>query len=111
MPVRHARSETRDSMPASAIRDIALEGHRAALTVWPLPAHDVVHIAWRGDLRRMPARYRVHDLLGRPVATGEVAPMRGELVWDCSALPPGAYLVALLDAHGATIATVRIVTV
>jgi hypothetical protein len=100
----------RDSMPASSIRDIALDGHRAALTVWPQPAHDAVHIAWRGDLQRMPERYVVHDLLGRRVATGELAPQHGELVWNPTTSPPGAYVVALLDSHGATIATVRVVT-
>jgi hypothetical protein len=57
----------------SRIRDIALDGHRDAITIRPNPATDVVHIAWRGDLSRTPARFEVYDLLGRLVAQGEAA--------------------------------------
>lgn len=99
----------RDSMPLSAIRDIAIDGRRAAISVWPNPATDVVHIAWRGDLWRTPERFVVHDALGRLVASGEADHHRGEVVWRCGGRPTGAYLLTIFDRSGAIIATSAIV--
>ena len=99
----------RDSMPVSAIQDIAVGSHRDAITIWPNPAHDVVHIAWRGDLSRMPARFAVHDLLGRLVAHGNADVMRGEVLWNCDQRPAGAYLLSIYDARSAIIATATII--
>jgi hypothetical protein len=87
----------RDSMPASAIRDIALDGHNDAITIWPNPATDVVHIAWRGDLSRTPARFEVHDVLGRFVASGDSKSGRGEVVWRCAGHATGDYHLTLFD--------------
>jgi hypothetical protein len=96
----------RDSMPASAIRDITIGEHRDAITIWPNPADDIVHIAWRGDLSRTPAHFLVHDLLGRLVARGEADAMRGEVVWNCVDHPAGIYLLSIYDASGLVIHTV-----
>lgn len=99
----------RDSMPLSAIRDIAIDGRRAAISVWPNPATDVVHIAWRGDLGRTPERFVVHDALGRLVASGAADHHRGEVVWRCGGRPTGAYLLTIFDRSGAIIATSAII--
>lgn len=98
----------RDSMPASAIRDIAADGRDAAISVWPIPAADVLHIAWRGNLHRTPVRFIVHDLLGRIVARGDATPSRGEVLWDCTAQPPGLYLLSIHDGHGGLITTISV---
>jgi hypothetical protein len=95
----------RDSMPLSAIRDIAIDGRRAAISIWPNPATDVVHIAWRGDLGRTPERFVVHDALGRLVASGAADHHRGEVVWRCGGRPTGAYLLTIFDRSGTIIAT------
>jgi hypothetical protein len=99
----------RDSMPASAIRDITLEGHCNAITVWPNPARDIVHVAWRGDLGTTPARFEVHDALGRLVAAGATEGGRGEVDWTCSDRRPGMYLLSIFDRDGGRIAIVPIV--
>jgi hypothetical protein len=57
--------------------------------------HDELHIAWRGDLKRMPARFVVHDMLGTEVASGEVQPWRGEALWRCAEIPSGVYMVSI----------------
>jgi hypothetical protein len=99
----------RDSMPASAIRDIEVGAHRDAITIWPNPADNVVHIAWRGDLSRTPARFAVHDMLGRLVAHGAADVMRGEVLWSCDERSAGAYLLAIYDARNDIIATATII--
>jgi hypothetical protein len=99
----------RDSMPASAIRDIALEGHDDAITIWPNPATDVVHIAWRGDLSRTPSRFEVHDILGRRVADGLAEPGSGEVVWRCEEMSEGLYVVSVFDAKNQLITSTQII--
>jgi hypothetical protein len=98
----------RDSMPASAIRDLTVDGRRAAITIWPNPTSDIVHVAWRGDLRRTPSSFAVHDMLGQLVAQGDADPMRGEVLWRCEDRAAGTYLISVHDASGAIIATAPI---
>ena len=98
----------RDSMPASSIRDIAIGDRARALTVWPNPVVDVVHIAWRGDLSMTPESFDAYDVLGRLVARGDADHMRGEVVWDLSSLPTGIYFLSVKDRAGAVIATTSI---
>jgi hypothetical protein len=98
----------RDSMPLSAIFDIAVDGRRAAISVWPNPATDVVNIAWRGDLGRTPERFVVHDALGRLVAAGDADHHRGEVIWRCGGRAAGTYLLTIFDRRGALIATCSI---
>jgi hypothetical protein len=93
----------RDSLPPSAIRDVTIDGRSAAVSVWPQPAGDIVHIAWRGDLEHTPARFVVHDLAGRIVARGEADPRRGEVLWHCGDRPPGLYVVTISDEAGRVI--------
>lgn len=98
----------RDSMPASLIRDLPSEGHRAAISVWPNPATEAVHIAWRGDLGRTPERFDVHDALGRLVARGDADHRRGEVQWHCAGRPAGVYLLTIFDARGEVIAVTAV---
>ena len=95
----------RDSMPASAIRDITIDGRQAAVTVWPNPASEVVHIAWRGDLARTPATFTVHNALGRLVARGNAEGARGEVVWRCAERPAGVYCLSIYDRAAALMTT------
>jgi hypothetical protein len=99
----------RDSMPASAIRDLPVGRNGDAITVWPNPARDIVHVAWRGDLDTTPARFEVHDALGRLVAAGATEGELGEVEWVCADRRPGAYLLSIFDRDGGRIAVVPIV--
>ena len=98
----------RDSMPASAIRDITVDGRHAAISVWPNPATDNVHIAWRGDFSRTPATFTVHDALGRLVARGDAEGARGEVVWRCAERPTGMYMISIYDRHRGVLAAVAL---
>lgn len=91
------------------VEDIAVAGVSNAISLWPNPAHDALHIAWRGDLKRMPRRFVVHDMLGREVASGEVAPGTAAAVWQCADVPSGIYLVSIHDAANMLLTTARIV--
>ncbi|MEP7219797.1 MAG: hypothetical protein ABI876_12825, partial [Bacteroidota bacterium] len=55
---------------AAGVEDISLERKDRALSLWPNPVHDELNIGWRGDLKRMPHRFIISDMLGRKVATG-----------------------------------------
>jgi hypothetical protein len=68
-----------------------------------------VHIAWRGDLSRTPARFAVHDMLGRLVAHGAADVMRGEVLWNCDERPAGAYLLVIYDSSDVIITTTTII--
>lgn len=90
--------------PSAGVRWIG-DGDRAqAIAVWPNPARQEAHIAWRGDLRRMPRGFEVYDLSGRLRARGETASWRGEALWNCADAPAGVYLARILDFQGGTIA-------
>lgn len=95
--------------PTMGVEAIAGEGHAAAISTWPNPARDLLHIAWRGDLRRMPHRFIVHDILGRKVATGDVEPDAGAAIWHCGDIPSGVYLLSIYDRADRLIATQRII--
>ena len=95
--------------PASGVRTVSTPDHPQAFHVWPNPVRDALHIAWRGDLRQMPHRYAVHDILGRHLYEATVESWRGELVWDCSTQPSGSYLVSLVAADGSQIATISVI--
>jgi hypothetical protein len=93
----------RDSFPPSAIRDVADRHHRDAFTLWPLPARDVVNVAWRGDLASFPTRYVVVDALGRIIEEGAIGLGASSVQWSCATAPSGVYVVTLFDAKGRTI--------
>ncbi|MBS1911780.1 MAG: T9SS type A sorting domain-containing protein [Bacteroidetes bacterium] len=98
----------RDSS-TSGVDDVAIAGVRNALSIWPTPAGDELHIAWRGDLHRVPSRFAVFDILGNRIAEGNVDSWRGEAVWNCSDVPPGVYILSVHDSHGILLATTRII--
>ncbi len=75
-----------------------------AIALWPNPARDQVHIAWRGDLARLPRRFEVYDATGRLIARGQTESWRGEVLWNCAGAASGLYLVRVLDFHGLPIA-------
>jgi len=95
--------------PTMGVRAIAGEGHEQAVALWPNPMREELHIAWRGDLRRMPSRFVVYDMLGREVARGDVEPGRGAALWRCGDLPGGVYLLSIHDRAGGLITTTRII--
>ncbi len=97
----------RDS--SSGVRDLAVAGRPAAISTWPNPMVDELHIAWRGDLSMMPERFLVHDLPGRLVAEGHVESWRGEALWRCGDAESGVYLLSILDGNGHLLATQRLV--
>lgn len=93
----------------SGVDVVAGEGHDRAIAIWPNPAMNELHIAWRGDLKNMPTRFAVYDLLGNDIAHGSVEPWRGAALWNCSAVAAGVYVLTISDDRGALIATKRIV--
>ena len=97
------------SPKVSGVEAIAGEGHSQAITVWPNPLRDDLHIAWRGDLRRIPRSFRVHDLLGREVAHGGVPPGTKAALWRSGDLPGGTYLLSVYAHDGGMITTTHII--
>jgi hypothetical protein len=95
--------------PSSGVRQISLEEKSDAISVWPNPARDELNIAWRGDLKKMPRRFTVHDMSGREIARGEVESWRGEALWHCAGVASGAYVLTVHDEHGSLITSVRLV--
>lgn len=98
----------RDSS-ASSVEDIAIGGVSDAVSVWPNPVRDELHIAWRGDLRSFPARFTVHNTLGSLVAEGSTEAWRGQAVWSCAAQPAGTYVLRLYSERDFLLAEARIV--
>jgi hypothetical protein len=90
------------------VREVVAENRHDALSIWPVPVLDELHIAWRGDLARMPEHFVVHNLLGRIVAEGSAESWQGAVVWKCASDPSGVYLLTILDRDGVPIATVRV---
>jgi hypothetical protein len=97
------------SPKVSGVEVIAGEGHQQAITVWPNPLRDDLHIAWRGDLRRTPRSFRVHDLLGRDVAHGDVPAGTKAALWRSGDLPGGTYLLSVYAHDGSIITTTPII--
>ncbi|MEP7219478.1 MAG: hypothetical protein ABI876_11205, partial [Bacteroidota bacterium] len=89
------------------VEDIPLEQKQRALSLWPNPVHTELNIAWRGDLRRMPAHFVVSDILGHAIATGDIEPSAGAALWRCSQAPAGAYLLSVYDRNGILLTTTR----
>ena len=92
-----------------SVRAVETEEHEAALHIWPNPVKEDLHIAWRGDLRRMPHRFAVHDELGRLVAEGSVEPGVGAAIWRCGDFPSGMYLLMVFDKEERMIASTRFI--
>jgi hypothetical protein len=95
--------------PSLGVRAIAGEGYIDAINTWPNPVTTQLHIAWRGDLKRIPRRFSIHNLLGQLIAQGEVESWRGEALWQCSDAPAGVYILSIQDYRGELIATTPVV--
>lgn len=92
----------------TSVHDIPAEGKSAGLSVWPNPVRDLLNIAWRGDLQRMPRRFTVHSINGERIAGGMVDPGIGAAIWHCNGLSSGSYLLTAYDDHDRIIATTTI---
>ncbi len=92
----------------SGVQDLSINGQESAVSIWPIPMRDELHIAWRGDLRRPPARFEVHDITGKLVAIGDADPATGEALWTCSTAPAGVYMLSIYDRDGDRISATRI---
>jgi hypothetical protein len=90
--------------PLLDVHWVADGAREKAIAVWPNPARDEVHIAWRGDLARMPRRFEVYDAGGRLTARGDTESWRGEVLWNCADAPSGFYIVRVFDFQGLRIA-------
>jgi hypothetical protein len=95
--------------PTVSVQHVATSERSDALHLWPNPVRDILHIAWRGDLKRMPARMAVHDISGRVITEGAVQPGRGEALWRCASVAVGTYVLTIYDSRGDVIATERVV--
>ncbi len=94
--------------PSLGVEQTAIAGRGDAISTWPNPVRDELHIAWRGDLKQMPASFIIYDLIGREVASGTVAPSQSEALWQCAAIAPGIYLLGIYDDAGNLLATHRL---
>lgn len=92
----------------TGVVEYGVAGESGGLYVWPNPVVDELHLAWRGNLKRMPARFAVYDLLGRVVGERDVDTWSGAALWNCPDLPAGACLLTLFDPKGSAIATARV---
>ena len=95
--------------PTVSVEEVATEEHGAALHIWPNPVKEDLHIAWRGDLKRMPHRFAVHDEVGRLVAEGSVEPGVGAARWRCGNVSSGMYLLTVFDKEDRMIASTRFI--
>jgi hypothetical protein len=77
--------------------------------LWPNPVREELNIAWRGDLKRMPAIIELHDLLGRLIDRQPLESWRGSGRWDCSGFQAGMYLLEVYDRLGHLLATTTVV--
>jgi hypothetical protein len=91
------------------VRDIVVAGQPAGLSLWPNPIHDELNIAWRGDLTQMPARFEVHDLLGRLIVRGQTSGSGGSALWHCRDVAAGTYILSAFDRYGDPIATATVI--
>ena len=94
--------------PSSGVRAVPTDERADAIHIWPNPTTTELHIAWRGDLKRMPRGFSVFDITGQLVAHGEVASWRGEAYWNCAGVAAGNYLLSIYDYTGALITTTTI---
>ncbi|MCC7439265.1 MAG: hypothetical protein IT211_12295, partial [Armatimonadetes bacterium] len=93
----------------TSVQDIPAEGKENALAVWPNPVREVLNIAWRGDLQRMPQRFEIHTFSGERVAGGTVESSIGAAVWHCDEVATGSYVLTAYDAKNQAIATATII--
>ena len=93
------------------MRHIAAEDRGDAISVWPNPVREELNIAWHNDLKKMPRRFEVHDLLGQVVARGEVEAGTSAALWQCSSVPSGTYVLSVFDGSQALLASFPIVKV
>jgi hypothetical protein len=97
--------------PTVDVRTAPIDDRTRALSVWPNPAHDVLNMAWRGDipLARMPSRFEVYDMVGRLVGSGSVESGAPAAVWHCAGLPAGAYELIVRDESGRLVTTITVI--
>jgi hypothetical protein len=94
--------------PSSGVRAVPTDERADAIHIWPNPTTNELHIAWRGDLKRMPRGFSVFDITGRLVAHGKVESWRGEAYWNCAGVAAGNYLLSIYDYTGALMTTTTI---
>lgn len=95
--------------PTVSVREAPVAGEAVGLSLWPNPVVEELHIAWKGNLRKMPDRLVVYDAAGRLVVEGEVEGWRGSAIWRCGSVASGTYLLVVFDETGEVIATARVV--
>jgi hypothetical protein len=93
---------------ASDVQQVPAEGHQAGLVLYPNPVHDELHVAWRGDLKRMPERFEAFNTRGERVAGGVVDSWRAEALWKMEGLPAGVYVLTVYDGDGMIVATTEV---
>jgi hypothetical protein len=94
--------------PSSGVRTVATDERSDAIHLWPNPVTAQLHIAWRGDLKRMPRMFVIHDIRGSEIARGTVESWRGEAIWNCTDVPAGNYLLSIYDYTNALMTTTPI---
>lgn len=95
--------------PSMAVEEYPVAREASGLSLWPNPVVDELHIAWKGNLERMPSRFAIYDLKGTTVVESQADPHRGEMLWRCDGVVPGIYTLIAYDAEDHPIAEARIV--
>jgi hypothetical protein len=91
------------------VRNIPVAGREEGLSLFPNPVHDELTITWRGDLKQVPARFQIHDLLGNLIIASDDLKLHGSALWRCAGVAAGTYLLTVYDRNGEMIATTPLI--
>ncbi len=95
--------------PSTVVEEVPIAGESGGLFLWPNPVVDVLHIAWRGNLKEKPVRFAVFDMVGREVVSGKVDPYRGSAKWECGSVNDGTYVLVVYGSDDHMIATANVI--
>ena len=95
--------------PSMAVEEYPVAGESGGLYLWPNPVEDELHIAWRGNLRLMPARFKIFELNGELIIESDADAHHGEMLWKCAGVAAGIYLLIVYDNDNNRIADARII--
>jgi predicted secreted protein len=81
---------------------------KPVLRLAPNPAQSWVAISWQVE-NGSAGSVELRDMMGRPVQRLTAVGGQGQLLWECHAVPAGAYTVSLVNEHGDQLAVERLI--
>ncbi len=92
--------------PTVSVESAPVAGEPTALHLWPNPVTDNLHVAWRGDLPRMPHLMQIYNALGELVEERGLPTWKGTTTWSAAGHPAGAYTIVIFDAGTRQLGTI-----